>query len=298
MTITLTIKKKKDYPTESRKIFNYLTLLGNYNVVGSASIKEIEYADDYDLNEMVACKKTKDIYTAILDTFREKFRIALKSDNVYITDFKCGERKSVPLRWNKQTIKQGWQMLEDTKIYFTDCLQQKSTIKLDVIVYQDKTFVEYSEIYLLSIGDFDTYNANIYENVCLGLRRAIQELIGEGKYYKALKRYLSLLRLRLPEDQKDLDKVVKFLNSSTGQLSSVKGDLEIIKTVMEQNFKPVPEYQLTNALETLQKELTPHLKSMIDEIKEGNIDEVIEKLNEALQKETLDFIEKNNLILF
>jgi hypothetical protein len=37
---------------------------------------------------------------------------------------------------------------------------------------------------------------------------------------------------------------------------------------------------------------------MIDEIKHGNIDEVIEKLNQILQKETLDFIENNNLILF
>ena len=296
MTITLTVKKKRDYPTKSTSIFNFLTLLGNYNVVGSASIKEIEYADDFDLNEMVACTKSKDIYTAILDTFREKFIIALKSDSIYITDFKCGERKSIPLRWNKQTIKQGYQIMEDTKIYFTDCLQQKSTIKLDVIVYDDKTFVEYSEIYLLSIGDFYTYTPN--KNVCLGLRRAIQELIGESKYYKALKRYLSLLRLRQPEDQKDLDKVVKFLNSSTGKLSSVKGDLEIIKNVMEQTFKPVPDYQLKNALETLKKELHFPLKSMIDEIKHGNIDEVIEKLNQILQKETLDFIENNNLILF
>ena len=300
MAITLTIKEKKDYPPESRKMFNFLTLLGNYNVVGSASIKEIEYADDYDLNEMVRCKKSKDTYTAILDTFREKYKIALKSDNIYITDFKCGERKSVPIRWNKQTIKQGWQMLEDTKIYFTDCLQQKSTIKLDIIVYENKTFVEYSEMYLLSVGDFETYDANIYENVCMGLKLAIRELTGEGKFYKALKRYMSYLRLRPSEEQKDLNKVVNFLNSSTGQLSSVKADLEIIKSVMEQTFKPVPEYQINNALESLKEELTTPLKSMVDEVIQDHstINEVIEKLNEILQKETLDFIQKNNLILF
>jgi hypothetical protein len=300
MTIELVIKEAKDYPPENKKIFNFLTLLGNYNVVGSASLKQIEYSDDYDLNEMVKCRKDKDVYRVILDTFREKYEMADKSDNIYITDFKCGERNSIPLRWDKQSIKDGYQYQEDTKIYFTDCLQQPSTIKLDLIVYEDKSFTEYSEIYFLSFGDTKAYDEYMFYDIETKLRLEIHELQSEGKYYKSLKRYLSLLRLREKKEQGGLDKLIKFLNSPTGQLSSIKNDLELIKEVMDQTFKPVPVYQIRNALETIKKNIRPELRGMIDEIlsNSSRIEVVINYLNEIVQKETEEFIENNNLIIF
>ena len=92
----------EDFNENVRKVFNYLTITGKYNVIGSASLKRIKYSADYDLNELMESKKSKKkILNGILKMFREKFKEAKKDPNRFITDFKCGlDTDGEPLRWD------------------------------------------------------------------------------------------------------------------------------------------------------------------------------------------------------
>ena len=122
----LNIKQPKDYSKKERDVFAYLTLHGTQRVVGTGSIKEIDYAADYDLMEYVAFSRSSEVYEMILDLFREKFRTAYNSKTIWLTDFKCGVMPGgKPIRWKKADIDRGFQIIEDDKIYFVECLQEQ-----------------------------------------------------------------------------------------------------------------------------------------------------------------------------
>jgi lipopolysaccharide export system protein LptA len=64
-----------------------MSLEPKVNVVGSASIKRAVYYSDYDLFENVYGKSDRAEY----NHFKNVFEIIKRSDNVVISDFKCGE---------------------------------------------------------------------------------------------------------------------------------------------------------------------------------------------------------------
>jgi len=301
--MTLTIKQTKDYTKEERKIFAYLTLHGTQRIVGSASLKEVEYSADYDLMEYISFEREPEIYELILTLFKEKFRTAYKSKNIWITDFKCGVLAGgKPIRWDRQSIAKGYQIIEDVKIYFVDCLQEKSSIKLDVISLIDGLFHEFSEIYFLTFGDYKTYDP-VYtkkKNIETSLLIDVKKYQEKGNYMKTLKRLFAYLRIS-ETDPALQQELVSFFNSSVGELSSYKSDLELISIMLEQSFRPVKRKDIIYNLKYIEKHISPNFKDLvksilkmktIKQIKE-HTQQTEEILNNDIQNNTKTYIKSN-----
>jgi len=77
-----------------------MSLESKVNIVGSAKIKRSLYHSDYDNYETVRGKNENMIY----NHFRSVYEIIKASDNTVITDFKLGELKGLPLRWNYEAL--------------------------------------------------------------------------------------------------------------------------------------------------------------------------------------------------
>jgi len=299
----LTVKTNADFSKGERNIFAFLSLHGTQRVVGTASVKEINYSADYDLMSYVKFERSVEVYQCLLDLFREKYRTAYNSKTIWITDFKCGVLPGgQPIRWNRESIESGYQMIEDTKTYFIDCLQEKSIIKMDVISLIGGLFHEFSEMYFVHFGEFKTYNPVMTkkESIETGLLQDVKAYAGEGNYYKALKRLFAYLRIS-ERDPALLKPLVEFFNSKVGELSSYKSDLELVSIMLGQTFRPVKKTDIVRNLKYIEKHIDPIFKPLVAEIlKASNIkastEKVEEILDESVQMQTKDFISKTKKI--
>jgi len=138
---------------DNKSIYAFLSIDGEQSLVGSSADKNILYSADYDLLEGKTFKKSSDIYNHIYNLFKDKYKEALENPNIWITDFKCGVFRGQPQKWSKEEIKRGYKNIDGNILLFTDCLQQKSRIKLDIIaIDKDHNITEYSDIYVIRIG--------------------------------------------------------------------------------------------------------------------------------------------------
>jgi len=297
--MSLKEKTDKDYSSGEKKVFALLSLHGSQRVVGTGSVQDIEYAADLDLMEYVSFTRSAEVYECVLDVFREKYKTAYASKNIWITDFKCGVQPGgKPIRWTRQTIESGYQFIEDTKVMFVDCLQEQSIIKMDIISVIDGLFHEFSEMYFVNFGDFKTYEPETTkkENIETNLLLDVQSYAEKGNYYKALKRLFAYLRIS-ESNPTLLNSLVNFFNSKVGELASYKSDLELVDIMMEQTFRPVEAEDIVYNLEYIEKNINPLFKDLISSILDSQGEEILKRLqevqeilNDQIQAETKKFI--------
>jgi hypothetical protein len=140
--------KLSDFPQQIQDIFHFLSISSNYFLVGSADYKNFLYSSDYDLNERYKANDTQTVLNILYDNFKEKFELAMKDPDMFIIDFKCGEDdKSESIRWTYKDM-----MNPKLKDKFMNCLVQKSTMKLDMIIFVNNSAVEITDNYFLTIG--------------------------------------------------------------------------------------------------------------------------------------------------
>ena len=72
-----------------------------------------------------------------------------------------------PIRWNKNNIRTGRQTIEGKSITLTECLKQKSTIKMDLVVLCNTVFIEFSMNYYFTIGKFKTNQENNKDSILI-----------------------------------------------------------------------------------------------------------------------------------
>ena len=294
-------KKTEDFNNNLLNVFNLMTISGNYNIVGSASLKKIYYNSDIDLNEVDDLKSYKKVY----EKFKEIFKVCKENNNFFITDFKCGiDEKNEPIRWTYKDIMNGYINNKS----FEDCLKQKSMIKLDIVNLLNGSFIEITEVYFLKIGNHTNYNENELnsEEITKNLQNELKELIDEKQYFKALKRIFSILLI----DEKNntlQNKLINFFNSENGILYKANADLKILISVIENNFRKPDINDIKNNLQiikqnlSIQTETHKNCSKIIDDIcKIKNIIHMriyIYKLSEYLQKvynrEAKSFLELN-----
>jgi hypothetical protein len=233
-------KQIKEFSDKIQKIFNLLTISRKVRIVGSAGLKNIRYVNDFDLNELYQRNfDTDEALDEIYKMFKNKFEVAEKDPTMFITDLKCGQDcNGEPLRWNKTDIKRGTKQMEDGRIIkFQDCILMKSTFKMDVIKIIDGVFTEFSDNYLIKLGEEanffphdiqldhlannlkHSYDDYFYtcRNLFKGLKRAFSYylLIGKGKHEAILKKLLA------------------FFNSPTGKLYQLKGQIGTLLLALE-----------------------------------------------------------------
>lgn len=312
-------KPIEDFSKKVKEVFNLMTITRKYKVIGSGGMKHIKYNADYDLNEMfetnklVSKEKMLDNITAL---FKKKFDDALKDPNVYIVDFKCGmDEEGEPLRWDKDDIQKGFKTLQSgRKIKFQECILMKTTLKMDVIALIDGVFTEFSDNYLIKLGD----DANFFPHDLTKDHLLTSILHSYDEYYYAQRNYMKALKrcfsyyLQDGED-KHLGKLrvlMDFFNSSAGLLYKIQSEIDTILLLMENKFRTPPIKDLVenikiikNRLQSLEmtnsgvKYLNLALKSNSATKMADNLEKSKNIIYDLVNKKALDFINKNKNVL-
>lgn len=221
------------------KIFNFLSITGLQTLVGSSADKDVVYSADYDLMEEKDFKKDFNIYNKILDLFRKKYKIALKpNSNIWIIDFKCGMFRGQPIRWDKESIKKGYVLIDNEPKYFVDCLQQESRIKMDAIAVDANGEInEYSDIYFIKIGSNELTREISPEETAILIYKDFHHYLEEKNYFKSIKRLYSYAKLK--NNKPLIKELLKVINSQLGRQSKLIADLNTINDLINNNFKKV-----------------------------------------------------------
>ena len=237
---------------DTKKVFKFLSVTGLQTLVGSSADKNVVYSADYDLMEQKNFKKNKNIHNFILNLFRKKYNFALKpKSNIWIIDFKCGSFRGQPIRWDKDSIKLGYVVINDEPKYFVDCLQQESRLKMDVIALDaDGILNEYSDLYFINIGNFSLSGAMETEKQsAISIFKDFQNMVVEKNYFKAIKRLYAYAKL---ENNKPLiNELLKVINSPLGKQSNYIADINIILELIDNNFKRFKKQLIFNNLALL-----------------------------------------------
>ena len=244
--IKANLKKLKD-------VFNIISLTGKYKVIGSSNLKNFRYNSDFDLanfvdnDKNISIKKIVDYFQSIYKTFDKK------PINNYITDFKCGiDSNNEPLHWTKKDVLNNKKLLLN-KSYITleEAIQQKSTIKIDVISYINNTFIEISENYYIRINNNSNFNEKELNetNIINSIKESEKEEIDDNNYNKALKRQFSWRYAKNKDDPK-LKELEQFFNSNIGILNKTRSDLDVLILLLEK-VKDINIDQILNAVDIM-----------------------------------------------
>lgn len=217
--------------------------------------------------------------------FRDKFIEARKDPNMFITDLKCGEdTKHRPLRWSYNDMMNGYKTVEKSRYNFTDCILQKTIMKMDLVVLIDGQFTEITDNYFITIGlssNFDTQD----ESKKVALERLTEnynELIHEKNYFKALKRLFSIQTIEGHESHK----LITLFNSDLGRLYKCISGINTLILLLEQTFKPVPMKEIQSNLQLIKYSCTKITSFNIDISTE--VDQLCRDLPKSVVKKGLE----------
>lgn len=239
------------YVKKLRDVFNIISLTSKYKVIGSSNLKNIRYNSDFDLADFY--NNSKPSIKKIVKYFQYIYRtLDSKRSYSYITDFKCGFNiDETPLKWTKEEVKANKKkLLDNSFITLDEAIQQKSTIKIDVVSFINNTFVEISENYYIKVGGISNFNEEITGNKIIeNIKESEEEEVQNNNYNKALKRNFSWRYIKNKNDPK-LKKLLEFFNSSVGILNKARSDLDVLILLLEKQ-KPVLMKHLLNALDNM-----------------------------------------------
>jgi hypothetical protein len=264
-----------------KEVFNIISLTRKYKVIGSSNLKNIRYNSDFDLadfynNSKPTIKKVVKYFQFIYKTLDSK------SSYSYITDFKAGlNSDGEALKWTKEEVKKNnKELIDGSFITLDEAIQQKSTIKIDVVSFINNTFIEISENYYIKMGNISNFeDSEINEKKIIdSIKKSEKEEIQDNNYNKALKRNFSWRYAKNKNDKK-LIKLVDFFNSDVGILNKARSDLDVLILLLEKNIG-------VNLKQ---------LKSSIDNIKfQVSYNTLIELTNDFLELEKI----KNKKMLY
>lgn len=309
----LETKQIDDFNDKVRKVFNYLTITGKYNVIGSANLKRIKYSADFDLNELMESKKSKEkILNGIYKLFKQKFKDAKQDPNRFITDFKCGlDTDGEPLRWDYKDMMKGYKTLADGRnMSFQASLLIKAMLKLDMIVIIDGVFTEFSENYFISFssgkeGNFFPHDVT-KEHTLNEIEHSYDGYLNvDENAFKSLKRAFAY---RILDDKKEHSSLFKqyidFFNSETGKKNKIRADLDTLILVLENTFRKPKVSDIVKSLSTVKENYGEFQRELlkIEKLKTlPSLKKAIEKLRDKVYKivndETIKYLRKNKQLL-
>ena len=208
-------KPKSHYDAELVKIIRNLKFK-NYPIElkGSASISSQQYFSDYDLFSNISKPtSSEDIYTEIMDILKKMEKIP----GIYFVELKIQNLDGSKKKWFPKE--------EIDKTDFIEAIDQLDFIKIDFITYIDYKFMELSILYKFS--DTKMTPAEYMKSI----KGDIKELKGERRFYKVLKRYFNIFKIK--GDTEKLLYLNEIFNSDLGMLYQKISNLEAILKLLE-----------------------------------------------------------------
>ena len=156
------------------------------------------------------------------------------------------------VRWTPEQILKGEQTLRDGRIYtLKEGIQSPTITKVDVISLVNKKYTDFSVIYefhvdgrVINPDDIDPEKS---------LRDSITLYEADGNRYKILKRKFALAKLL--NNEKDLLKYHKIINSELGKLYIIYSDVKTLSDLLEQHPGAATSSAVARELSGLTKRL-------------------------------------------
>jgi hypothetical protein len=235
-----------------KEVFNIISLTKKYKVIGSSKIKNFRYNSDFDLADFYENKSPS--IKKIVKYFQSIYKILdSKNSYSYITDFKCGlDSNNEALHWTKkEVLNNSKKLLDNSYISLDEAIQQKSTIKIDVVSYINNTFIEISENYYIKINGNSNFDENELNetNILNSIKESEQEEIKDKNYNKALKRNFSW-RYSINKNDPKLKLLLDFFNSDVGILNKTRSDLDTLILLLEK-VKDIKIDHILNAIDII-----------------------------------------------
>jgi hypothetical protein len=251
-------RDKNSYLNKLKDVFNIISLTRKYKVIGSSNLINMRYNSDFDLADFY--NNSKPSINKIIKYFQFIFRTLDKpSSYSYITDFKCGINiNGEPLKWKKEEVlKEKKLLLDKSYITLNEAMQQKSTIKLDVICFINNTFIEVSENYYIKVGNISNYEDKDINNtdIIKSIKESEEEELRDNNYNKALKRQFSFRYIKNKNDKK-LIKLVDFFNSSVGILNKARSDLDVLTLLLMDFPNNIKVSQIISSIDNIKYQVS------------------------------------------
>jgi hypothetical protein len=213
-----------------------------------------------------------------------------------------------PIRWDKTSIRKGYQMVDGRKVTFQECLLMKSTIKMDITALVDGVFIEFSDNYYLTLKDFNTFTAvaKSHEDILYSLQHEAEVKYHHGDYWKAMKRIFAWMKSKGGYVPK-VKQLVRYFNSTTGLLSKNRSELDIIALIIVNKFRKPKLEDVVRNLQLVRQELSKIHGFKLNDVEEEidriskmplakmtkPLEEVIEKVKGLVNAHAKRFLEKH-----
>ncbi len=191
-------------------------------VIGSSSYKQQKYFSDYDVDNIIMKKyKVKEAY----EEFSKILEFILNEKNVYFIELKLQKKNDDKIK------KTNGEVLMYTE--FSDFYKDKDFVKIDLVLFFDNRFIEFSINY-----KFNGAKKTV-KNVSSELSDAVDDEIKDKNYIKAVKRYLSNLIIKKSdgtitnEETKKIEDIITFLNGDVGLKYKTLSNLKTIELLKE-----------------------------------------------------------------
>jgi hypothetical protein len=203
----------RNYNSEASRVLEAMSLSKgkNLRVIGSAALRPILFAGDLDANEIISGSPA-----SVAKGLQAAARRLKDMPGVVVGDIKCGGTLDRPKRWTLFELLEG-EGLEEA-------VSEPGLRKMDAVALISGRYVEVNVVYM-------------YEKETIGVRDYVEELqasarekLAEGDYWKALKRWFSILRLK---DSKQAEKLIPIFNGDLGILYSVISDIRVLMYLLQ-----------------------------------------------------------------
>lgn len=242
-------------------VFHFLELKGEHNyIIGSCRIRNILYANDYDLNSRF--NTTESRLTQMYKEFKQMHEKAMNNPDYYILDFKCGMVDDEPIRWKYKDVMKGTILFQNKLYTFEECLQHPNNlIKLDICFLQHDIFTDINCVYkfhiVKNVKDLNRSKNEERSKTKKEMLEEIKVLTAEGEYYKVMKKYFSLSKMTGEIDES----LMNIINSDYGMFYKFISFMKLVEAMINQTFKPVSVELIVDNLEYI-KEFASHITTL------------------------------------
>jgi hypothetical protein len=274
------------YPPEVVEVVKAMSFTGHPNIVGTASLRAVQYIGDYDSND--------DASKATPRQFQEIIKRLMKMDNLYIADIKIGELERLRVIPPEMGVKGGrvvnydraailaklkelgdkrshyfpakmtparyFEALEEFKehiVRFTAAevlAGSNGTVSLSAAMALPGRFkldvVAYINNKYCDINM--VYNRSDKDDVQLALKAAVLQY-SKTKPFKMARRIFSIARA--DGDNATVDKLLPLFNSDLGRLYSIISDIAVLLYLFEHKQK-IPTQRFKREIEDFRTRLT------------------------------------------
>ena len=187
-------------------------------LIGTAGLKSQLYTGDYDFTMDISDLPRDAVFSGLSDVVS---RIA-SDENMYFVEMKIQSNSA-----KKERIYRGAEYSHSffSRIPFDDI----DFIKVDVVFRKEASNEFFDASCMYGMGK-EEVGENAEDERLKELEQDFGEMVSEGKYWKALKRLFSMMRIRNEEPETSIQ-LVKLFNSEAGKMYQITSQLKAVQTL-------------------------------------------------------------------